>query len=32
MIGHVTNVIKESEMDMLMTSWVNVQVAYLLAV
>ena len=32
MIGHVMNVIKESEMDMLVTPWVNPQVAYLLAV
>ena len=29
MIGHVMNVIKESEIDALTTPWVNVQVAYL---
>ena len=32
MIGHVMNVIKESEMDRLATPWVNAQVAYLLVV
>ena len=32
MIGHITNVIKESEMDVLATPWVNAHVAYLLAV
>ena len=32
MIGHIMNVIKESEMDMLATPWVNACVAYLLAV
>ena len=32
MIGHVMNVIKESEMDTLVTPWVNSQVAYLLTV
>ena len=31
-IGHVMNVIKESEMDMLATPWVNTHIAYLLAV
>ena len=31
MIGHIMNVIKESEMDMLVTPLVNTQVAYLLA-
>ena len=32
MIGHFVNVIKESEMDTLATSWVNTHVAYLLVV
>ena len=32
MIGHIMNVIKESEMDVLATPWVNAWVAYLLAV
>ena len=31
-IGHIMNVIKESEMDTLVTHWVNACVAYLLAV
>ena len=31
MIGHIMNVIKESERDMLVTPWVNAWVAYLLA-
>ena len=30
-IGHIMNVIKESEIDTLVTPWVNTWVAYLLA-
>ena len=30
-IGHIVNVIKESEMDVLATPWVNTRVVYLLA-
>ena len=32
MIGCVMNVIKESEMEVLATLWINAQVAYLLGV
>ena len=32
MIGHIVNVIKESEINMLATPWVNAYVAYLLVV
>ena len=31
-IGHIVNVIKESEMEVLATPWVNTWVAYLLVV
>ena len=31
-IGCIMNVIKETKIDMLVTPWVNAQVAYLLAV
>ena len=32
MISHIVNVIKERELDVLVTSWVNAWVAYLLLV